>query len=453
MKIGLLPCAGSATRLYNIPKFILPLKDKKISLLTNWCELLLKTGCEKIIIGSSISNKPFIDHIISTQLFDIHDKIIIKIIDNSPTMNNTILEMVKNETYDVAIMGMPDTHVEYISQKLIERLIEDDKHHVGAYLWNIRDAQLGKIGQCNIDDNFICNIIDKNKECGYNYGWGSMVFKPSFEAYINKDDLHLGYAMASAIPSGVLYEIIRGQYWDCGTIEEYSDYLNYMKINKAIHIKGTLIIIAVYIEDDESKYDCLVSCLRQLRTIYKYETIVAVDNMSLNNKWYDVAKELDMQILINNSALYRYEIGAYNLALKYFRADKYICIQGTIYFHKKITNILSEKVSDIFAFDVYNLGLSWSGNHHDGLNIINKYLNFANMSNWNNDPLLLWNCFYCNNLFMETLLKSGLLDMICNSKDCSCAYERILGCFINRNMDNIKKLDCSIFTKHFLNQM
>ena len=453
MKIGLLPCAGSATRLYNIPKFILPLKDKKKSLLTNWCELLLKTGCEKIIIGSSISNKAFIDHIISTQLFDIHDKIIIKIIDNSHTMNNTILEMLKNETYDVAIMGMPDTYVENISENLIQRLLTNDKYNVGAFLWNIRSAQIGKIGQCEINDNFICNIIDKNKDCDYNYGWGSMVFKPSFEAYIKNDDLHLGYAMASAIPDGVLYEIVKGQYWDCGTIEEYSDYLNYMKINKPIHIKGTLIIIAVYIENDESKYECLISCLRQLREIYKYETIVAVDNMSLNNKWYDVAKELDMEILINNSTLYRYEIGAYNLALKYFRADKYICIQGTIYFHKKISNILSDKESDVFAFGVYNMGLSWTGNHNDGLNIINKYLRFANMENWNNDPLLLWNCLYCNDLFMQKLLTSGLLDMICNSKDCSCAYERILGCFISRNMNNIKVLDSSIFTKHFLNQM
>jgi len=450
MIIGLIPCAGSASRLYNIPKFILPLKDQKISLLTNWCRILLKSGCEKIIIGSSESNKAFIDHIILTQLYDIKDKIIIKIDDNPYTMNNTILKMLKNEIYDLAIMGMPDTHVEDISQKLIERLIEDDKHHVGAFLWNIRDAQVGKIGQCEIDDNFICNIIDKNKECGYNYGWGSMVFKPSFEAYIKKDDLHLGYAMASAIPNGILYEIIRGQYWDCGTIEEYSDYLNYMKINKPIHIKGTLIIIAIYIENDESKYECLISCLRQLRTIYKYETIVAVDNMSLNNKWYDVAKELDIQILINNSALYTYEIGAYNLALKYFRADKYICIQGTIYFNSKIPNDLSEKESDIFAFGVSNNSLSWTDN---GLNLINKYLRFANMSEWNNDPILLWNSFYCNDLFMQKIFTNGLFDMTCNNKDCSRAYERILGCFISRNMNGIKSLDSLIFTKHFLNQM
>jgi hypothetical protein len=450
MNIGLLPCAGTATRLYNIPKFLLPLKDKQMSLLTNWCHILLNAGCEKIIIGSSVSNKPFIDHLISNQLSDVNERIFIKIVENSPTMNNTIIEMLKNETYNIAVMAMPDTHVDYISQSLIEKLSTNDKHVVGAFLWNIRSTQAGKIGQCEIDGNFICNIIDKDKGCNYKYGWGCIVFKPSFETYIQKSDLHMGFAMASAIPNGVLYENMRGQYWDCGTVDEYREYLNFMKIIKPIHIKGCLIIVSVYIGTEHSKYECLVNCLRQLREIYKYETIVSVDNMSLNHQWYDVAKELDIHIIRNESNMYRYEIGAYNLALKYFRADTYICIQGTIFFHSKISNILSENNADIFAFKVLMNNLHW---HDYGLKIINEYLSFANMSHWNNDPLLLWNCFYCNDLFMQKLLSSGLLDMHCNSKDCSCAYERILGCFVNRTMNDIKMLDNSIFTKHFLNQM
>ena len=28
---------------------------------------------------------------------------------------------------------------------------------------------------------------------------------------------------------------------------------------------------------------------------------------------------------------YKYEIGAYKCALQYFRADKYICVQGTMF--------------------------------------------------------------------------------------------------------------------------
>lgn len=43
-----------------------------------------------------------------------------------------------------------------------------------------------------------------------------------------------------------------------------------------------------------------------------------------------------MYIIKNTSELYRYEIGAYNLALKYFKADKYICIQHNIQFFLKL---------------------------------------------------------------------------------------------------------------------
>lgn len=103
--IGLIACGGTASRIFNLPKFILPLKDKNISLLTYWCKLMIEKGCNKIIIGSSKTNKPFIEHIINTQLNNYNFLIFIKLIDNSLTMNETILKMVKDEDYNIAIMG------------------------------------------------------------------------------------------------------------------------------------------------------------------------------------------------------------------------------------------------------------------------------------------------------------------------------------------------------------
>lgn len=306
--IGLLPCAGTASRLYNIPKFILPLKDKNYSLLTNWCKILFNY-CNEIIIGSSPSNKPFIEHILKTQLDENEiNKIIIKVIENSQTMNNTIIEMLRNEIYDIAIMGMPDTHIDYLSPNLINRIIEDDKHIIGAYLWNLRKSQIGKIGQCKIENNYICEIIDKNKNCEYKYGWGCMVFKPSFEVYIDKNDLHLGYSMSSFIKDKkeIIYEIIRGQYWDCGTIDEYKDYMNFMNLYNPIFIKGTLIIIDSDININEE--------LNELRNIYNTETIVYINK---NNIDLNINKNLHIYILNikNSDELYNY-----------FRADTYIKI-------------------------------------------------------------------------------------------------------------------------------
>jgi hypothetical protein len=150
---------------------------------------------------------------------------------------------------------MPDTHVDYISDNLINKILDDNEIIIGSYLWNVRNTQRDKIGLCNIDENNIIDIIDKDKDCNYNYGWGAIIFKKVFENYIKIDDLHLGYSMKLALNNSIKipYEIINGQYWDCGTVSEYKEYLNFLDNNKPIYIKGLLIILAVYIENDECK--------------------------------------------------------------------------------------------------------------------------------------------------------------------------------------------------------
>lgn len=450
MKIGLIPCCGKANRIFNIPKFILPLKNANYSLLSFWCKLMIEKNCEKIIIGSSLINKPFIEYIIDTQLKDIETNIFIKVIENSSTMNETILEMIKDEEYDLAIMGMPDTNIDYISNDLIDKIINNDEYIIGSYLWNIRNSQKEKIGLCNIDDNYIIDIIDKNKDCSYNYGWGVIIFKKEFSKFINKNEEHLGYSMKLAINNSIKipYKIIRGLYWDCGTITEYKEYLNSISISQPIYIKGTIIIVAVYVENDDIKVKKVLNAITHIRNIYKNEIIILVDNQSLNNSWYELAISLNMYLIKNTSKLYKYEIGAYNLALKYFRADKYICIQSSIYFNKKIEEKLDEFNKDAYAFKIHNK-LDWDEN---GLNIINKYLSFCDMEIRKNEKLVLWNSFYCNNLFMEELINSGLLDLRCNNKDKSFAYERILGVYFERTLGNIKDINCDTYHKFFLNQ-
>jgi hypothetical protein len=208
--------------------------------------------------------------------------------------------------------------------------------------------------------------------------------------------------------------------------------------------------LAVYIEDDENKLNILIKCIKQLRNIYNNETIVIVDNKSKNNTWYDLAKSLNIYIIRNNSELYRYEIGAYNLALKYFRAEKYLCIQGTIFFNDKIQEVLDENKEDAYAFLTVN-GYEWTDNltRYNA----NKYLNMCNIDDWNNEPLVLWNCFYCNNYYMDSLINSGLLDLRCNNKDLSCAYERIHGTYMYRKLNNIKTINKNTYEKYFLGQL
>jgi len=215
-----------------------------------------------------------------------------------------------------------------------------------------------------------------------------------------------------------------------------------------IHIKGLIIVIATYL-NNENNYNILVECFKQIRNVYPDEKIIVVDNKSPNNKWYDIIKSLNIELLINESDDYRYEIGAYKCCLNKYSADKYLFIQSNIYLNTQIKEKLNDEIPDVYLFDTTN-NLCWDDY---GLNFINNRLQQLNMSNWNNDPLVLWNCFYCNNLFLEELKKSGIFDLICNSKYCSCSNERILGCIFYRHITNqLKLIEHSTFNKNFFNQ-
>jgi hypothetical protein len=194
------------------------------------------------------------------------------------------------------------------------------------------------------------------------------------------------------------------------------------------------------------KLNILKNCIEQYRKVYKNDTIVIIDNNSKNIEWYDLAYSLNMYIIKNNSNLYRYEIGAYNLALKYFRADKYICVQGTIFFNNKITEELDDTKADAIVFKKHNETFS------DLTFFINKYLNFIDMANWNFEPLVQYNCFYCNKSFMDNMIEIGILDLRCNYKHISCCYERILGTYFHRNLENVKVINQETFNKIWLDQ-
>ena len=224
-KIGLLPCAGSATRLMNLPKFMLPLKYTKKCLLTKWIDDLINVGCDKIIVACSPTTLLFVNHI---DISSADPRICIKNVGTTITMNDTIIKALDNEVYDCVIVAMPDTYVEGFNSLLLNRILCND-NIVGAYLWNIRKDQLGKIGQCKIEDEIVKDIIDKDETCNYNFGWGVLVFKREFSTYLYDSQLHPGYSLKDAIVNNVRvpYQICIGQYFDCGTVDGYTRYLNY----------------------------------------------------------------------------------------------------------------------------------------------------------------------------------------------------------------------------------
>ena len=226
-----------------------------------------------------------------------------------------------------------------------------------------------------------------------------------------------------------------------------------METNTPAHIhsiKNVIIVVAVYINNDNKNYDELIKCLKQLRHIYRDETIIAVDNNSLNNKWFEIAKSLNIMILSNTSTLHRFEMGAYKFALQHYRSDRYIFIQGTIFLHNKLDlTSLDASIPNATAFKLIRNNLSWSGK---GLLLINNLLESIQMKKWNNDPIVLWNCFCCNNLFINNMFQDKIFDLPSNTKEHSCAFERVLGCYFNYKLQKINELHNKSFTKIFLYQ-
>ena len=193
--------------------------------------------------------------------------------------------------------------------------------------------------------------------------------------------------------------------------------------------------MAVYINNTERSFNTLKMSLNGIRKIYPDECIVAVDNGSLNNKWHTIAKQLDMVVLENKSTIHRYEIGAYKCALQHFRADRYICIQGTLFLKKKVDLLgLQNQNPDAIAFKIVN-ALQCS---NEGLELINKLLNVIDMGPWNNEPYFVaWNCFCCNNYFIEEMFKDGIFDLPSFTKNHSVAFERILGYYFGTKLKTV----------------
>jgi hypothetical protein len=182
--------------------------------------------------------------------------------------------------------------------------------------------------------------------------------------------------------------------------------------------------------------------------------IIAIDNGSLNNNWYETANKLDINILHNNSVLHRFEMGAYKLALEHYRADKYIFIQGTMFINCELDLETLNRVDPIaIAFAILENNLSWND---AGLNFINNLLRSSNMKDWNNDPIVLWNSFCANDGFVTSMINDGLFDLPSNTKAHSCAFERILGCYFKSKLGSINNIvsisHLSPFRKIFLGQ-
>ena len=170
-----IPAAGLATRLGGIPKFLLPISDKK-TLLGFHIDNLKKIKNNELSIGA---NKNFYKTI-----QDIYDEISIKKV-NSSSMVQTVTKL-NLENKKLSLVIMPDTYFE--NYKIVEEMkekITTSNIDVVLGIWKIKQSQIGKLGQCMLDGDIVKKIIDKDANCKEEYFWGLIMWKPSFNKFIS----------------------------------------------------------------------------------------------------------------------------------------------------------------------------------------------------------------------------------------------------------------------------
>ena len=218
--VGLIPCSGTASRMNGIPKFLLPCKEG--NLIDNTINLFKVNNIDNIYVSILLSNENYIknkDNI----------KYIVK---NTNTMSETVRHLIniKSKKY---ILIMPDTY--FINNEnnkfneITKMNIMLNKFDVVLIIWKIKDYQYGKLGQVNIQDNKISDIMDKNLDCKYPYSWGIIGWTNKVNHLIDENTPHIGYLINSALKNNIDigYIISDTEYFDCGTNDEYFKMINY----------------------------------------------------------------------------------------------------------------------------------------------------------------------------------------------------------------------------------
>ena len=213
-----IPAAGLASRLGGIPKFLLPISEKQ-TLIGHHVDNLIKLKNYEITIGTS-------EKFYKT-LLDIYEGFAIKKIE-SFSMVETVSKLTLEEE-SLSLVIMPDTYFKnYQIVEDMRKKIQSKELDIVLGIWNIKTDQIGKLGQCSIIGERVKKIIDKDKNCKEQYFWGLIMWKPSFNQYIKKEDKHFGISLNRAIKNNLEVGYVKAnqEYYDCGTFSEYETLLN-----------------------------------------------------------------------------------------------------------------------------------------------------------------------------------------------------------------------------------
>lgn len=222
----IIPAAGTASRLRGLPKFLLPTHTNSVTLIERHLSHL-RDYFSEILIGVNPDFSKNLNSIISEDSQ-------IKIYEMSTkTMMETVTLLTEKSTNDSYMLIMPDTYFSDYTE--IEAYLETENLDEAALLcWRIKDYQMGKLGQTLIDEmNHVVKIQDKDPLSFFEFFWGIAIFTKEHLLNAIDSDSHIGFLYERLIEKTIPIDgiTISGDYYDCGTQEEYIKMLLNTKID------------------------------------------------------------------------------------------------------------------------------------------------------------------------------------------------------------------------------
>lgn len=214
MRMGLIPAAGTASRMRGLPKFLLPVSDNVQTLVEHHVELMANF-VERIVIPTRPENYELLERL------ELPDYVEIKAITTS-TMSETVVEVLDQEDFETCILGMPDTY--YASRNPYEILSREPQLDINLALWATKPSQRGQVGSVELDlNNRVVRCEDKSLEWNFGQHWGALRFNSSALNLLDPRTPHVGFIINPALEAGLLVggQLMEGEYFDCGTFAEY----------------------------------------------------------------------------------------------------------------------------------------------------------------------------------------------------------------------------------------
>lgn len=236
--IGIIPAAGSATRMGGIPKMLLPIPGG--FLLKQHIDMMLKPQATRVFVGANPDNLNVLQMCTPYYAPDALTNTWVGTVKSYVTMADTVLsiyEMLSDWGSSIRrteiLFGMPDTYFDDNQAFVKLAAALDDGADVAVGLFHVRQSQRHKLGMCAFDPRTqqILQVIDKSHTTTLAWAWGVLAWKPTFWQFIRAEDPHVGYALPRAIDAGLDVRAVRmeGEYFDCGTPDEYFECIEHLR--------------------------------------------------------------------------------------------------------------------------------------------------------------------------------------------------------------------------------